>query len=180
MIILDSFINHQGTGATIMLRREFVLAVGGWEPGRRYAKDRDLFARLFTETSIRFANLPDVLYHQRVHQFQIDNSPGSARYKSGAKLDKRMLEHALGDAPEEVIERIRHLRWFPKLSWRDRRATKRDLMRLIDALIAHGWVEPEDKPLLLAEMNRRLEQASPRLWQMFCHWRRHRLGWLRL
>ena len=68
------------------------------------------------------------------------------------------------------------LRRLEKLSWSDRRAAKRDLRRLIDALIAHGWVEPADKPLLVDEMNRRLELASPRRWQQFMHWRRHRLG----
>ena len=28
---------------------------------------------------------------------------------------------------------------------------------------------------MLAEANRRLEQATPRLWQMLCHWYRYRI-----
>ena len=56
---------------------------------------------------------------------------------------------------------FQRLRFQHKLNWLDRRATKQDLRRLIDALIAHNCVEPEDKPLLVAEMNQRLEQASP-------------------
>ena len=49
-------------------------------------------------------------------------------------------------------------------------------MRLIESMIAAGWVEQGDRPQLIDAMNRRLERVSPRLWQKFCHWRRHHFG----
>ena len=41
--------------------------------------------------------------------------------------------------------------------------TKRDLRRLIDAMLAKNWAEPADTALMIADMNNRLEQASPRM-----------------
>ena len=68
------------------------------------------------------------------------------------------------------------MRLHQRLSWSERRIAKVDLIRLIDSLIAENWVDELDRTGLLHVVNRRLEQASPRLWQQFCHWRRHRLG----
>lgn len=63
-----------------------------------------------------------------------------------------------------------------KLGYAERRAAKRDVLRVIDAMIAAGLVEAADEPRLIEYMNACLEKTSPRLWQMFCHWRRHRFG----
>ena len=41
--------------------------------------------------------------------------------------------------------------------------TKRDLRRLIDAMLAKNWVEPADTALMIADMKNRLEQARPRM-----------------
>lgn len=57
--------------------------------------------------------------------------------------------------------RCYRLRSRSKLPWVERRAAKKDLRRWIHALIAHCWVKPEGKPLLINEMNRLLEITSP-------------------
>ena len=53
--------------------------------------------------------------------------------------------------------------------------TKRDLRRLIDAMLAKNWAEPADTALMIADMNNRLEQASPRMAEILSL-RRHRFG----
>ena len=95
--------------------------------------------------------------------------------KATGEADSRvqMFDRLWNESPGATHERFYRMRLGQKLSWAARRAAKRDLLRLIESMIAHNWVEPEDKPRLLHEMNRRLEQASPRLWQQFSHWRRH-------
>ena len=159
--------------ATIMLRREFLISVGGYEPGRRAVEDLELIARLLCETRIKFANLPEHLLLHRRHEQSKYNTLGSVVYTRDAELRKRVIEYLWGEAPEKAMHRFYLLRRKRKLDWAERRAAKRDIRRLIESMIAANWVEPSDKPALVAEMNRRLEQASPRYWQMFCHWRRH-------
>ena len=95
-----------------------------------------------------------------------------------ANMVARFLARLWGEAPPETVDRfVQAHRGWDKLSWRERRAAKRDILRLIDSMIAANWAKPADRGCLIDAMNRQLEQTSPRLWQMFCHWRRHHFGW---
>jgi len=175
-IALTMFVGYGFLGATVMFVREILSAVGGYEPSQLRCDDFELFPRLLHETPIRGANLRENLYFYRRHDRQLYRNLGGAEYVEERKVKKRNLELLWDEAPEATMDRLYQLRSGTKLTWAERQAAKRDLKRLIDAMIAHNWVEPEDKPLLINEMNRRLELASPRRWQQFCHWRRHRLG----
>ncbi|MCY3779183.1 MAG: glycosyltransferase family 2 protein [Chloroflexi bacterium] len=174
LITFNLFFGASFVEATVMVRREFPMSVQGYEPGRRYVTNLELNLRLLAKTPIRFANLPDnlMLYRQHEHSLSADRE---ARKYVAPELEVRgrMLQHLWGEAPEGTLDRFYSLRKHKKLNWTDRRAANKDLRRLIEALIAHNLVDAVDRPLLLATMNRHLEQASPRLWQQFCHWRRH-------
>ena len=154
-----------------MLRREFLVAVNGYEPGRRRVDDPELLSRLLNDTSIRFANLPDFLYLYRQH----DQARNPAGYAEEMRLKRFNLKRLGHPEPDAVLDRLAQLQPFNRLPWAERRRTKLDFKRLIDGMVAHNWVDAADRPLLIAEMNRLLERASPRLWQMFCHWYRHRV-----
>ena len=81
-----------------------------------------------------------------------------------------------GEVPEGTLERFMDVHFGVKLSWRERRLARRDFERLIESLIEANWIEQVDRSLLLADMHRRLEKTTPRLWQMFLHWWRYRIG----
>ncbi len=178
LIVFDFAISGSIKGGTVMMRRACLDAVGGYDASLRFMEDRDLIARLIWRRSIRFANLPDYLIQYRQH-----DSQGSRRQDplSRRQFDYqrwRFLESLGCDEPAETQRRMQSLKPHRKLSWSQRRQVKRDMRGLIQTLIALGMVDESDKPLLVAVMNRRLERASPRLWQKFCYWRRHRLPWL--
>lgn len=176
LILLNWFIGESFLGAASMFRREYIDAIGGYEPGRRVVDDLNLLARLFSQTDIQLANLPDFLYLYRRYELVRQKHRGSYIKTQDRLLKKRMLAELWDDVPEDTLDRFHQLRLLKKLNWFERRATKRDLLRLIDSIIDAHWVAPDDRPLLIEATNRRLEQASPRIWQQFCHWRRHRLG----
>ena len=159
---------------SIMLRRELFEVAGHYDISLRYGPDSDLMTRLMGRT--RFTNIPEYLYIYRRHGRQVTAEGGDKRRQDTLMIMSRRFERLWGEAPKEVLVRVAKVRPGSKLSWRERRAAKRDLIHLIDSIIAAKWVEPGERPLLVAAMNRRLEQVSPRLWQMFCHWRRHRFG----
>ena len=173
LIAFNLFHGASFVGATVVVRKKYMNLVGGYTNDRRLPNDLDLSCRLLRQTSIRFANLPERLYLYRRHKRAIgvaatgEQSAGERSVRSG------LVRQLWGEAPPGVIDRFQRLRYQRKINWLDRRAAKSDMRRLIDALIAHNCVEPEDKPMLIAAMNRRLEEASPRVWQKFCHWRRH-------
>ena len=161
--------------SSVMYRRPLLLAIGGYDESMAYhtGVDMDMILRLMGRT--RFANIAEGLYLYRMHR-QPTATAQSERKRHAELIRQRRLERLWGEAPDASLVRFNRLYRSHKLSWKERRAAKRDLRRLIDAMLAKNWVEPADMPLMIADMNRRLEQVSPRLWQKFCHWRRHRFG----
>ncbi len=160
-------------GALAMMRRSLLESVGGYDESV-LVRDWELWTRLASRT--RFANLPETLYLNRKH----DANLTLVRYQELADdwraIHKRWLERLLGEAPGAALQRIHKVRSGMKLPWAERRRLRRELNRLIDALIASNTVDDCDRSLLEAEFARMLESTTPRLWQMFLHWRRYRLG----
>ena len=175
MIIMNLFYGQGFIFASIMFRRKFLTAVDGYDANLRICEDLDLVLRLLFNTEIRFANLREDLMIRRAHPRSVTRSRPHHTEMIKKELLHRALER-LWNSPLKAgtMDRLLILSRGEKLSWAERRATKNDLRRLSDSLIAHSRVDPGDRAILIAAMNRRLEQASPRLWQQFCHWRRHR------
>ena len=163
-------------GGGLMIRPEQLRAVGGWNESLRYGEEADLFVRLLLQTRIRFANLSEILYVQRLHDSNKSSSPEKVAGLQNNVWLQRRLEFLWDEVTDDTLIRFRRLKHKQKLNWSERRAAKADLKRLMKTLIERQLVDPSDRPLLVADMNCRLEQASPRLWQMICHWRRHRFG----
>ena len=170
-IAYDIFLGGDILCATLMIRRDVVKAVGGYELSRKRGNDIEWVSRLIART--RFANLPDHLYLYRKHGQELD-WPHAGR--DLAELQGRLLFRLWGETPPASLDRFARVRRLEKLTWRQRRLAKHDILRLIEAMIEAKWIEPDERQFLYAVANRQLEQTSPRLWQMFCHWRRHRFS----
>ena len=162
--------------ASIMVRREFFAEAGGYDPKYRSAPDFELFLRLIWGNGIRYANLPALLYLYRRHESSITQNRKTWPPPAARLARSRALELLWGEAPEETLDLFVKVRPGMKLSWQERRLARRDISRLIESMVDAKWVEQGDKAPLLAEMHRRIEGTTPRLWQMFLHWWRYRIG----
>ncbi len=173
MFIGGGFILH----STLCIRRELIARVGGYEAGRRSVDDLELHSRLLPATGIRYANLPEVLMTYRRHESAIGARDPRKRFMRDIGAVKgRLLKTLWGEAPFAAIARFNALHLGDKLPWAERRRARRDLERLVDALLESRWVDAADEADLRAEIQRRLERTTPRLWQKWLHWRRHNLG----
>ena len=161
-------------GPTIMTRRNMLISVGGYEDTRRISDDHELYSRLLWKT--RFANLPEALHLYRCHDNQKSVTMREEQKSEADVTWQRWLNRLVGEDQPISITRLNPLRDSTKIGWRERRLLRRDVERLIDALVAAKILVASDMPLIEAEMNKRLESTTPRLWQMFLHWRRHRFG----
>ena len=176
LIVLNLFCGMLGIShGTAMMRRGLLLSAGGYDANRRVATDFDVLMRLLWRERIRYANLPDLLYIYRRHQAAISANVSNWPYPNTTEVKLNALERLWGESSETAIERFLRLRHWMKLSWNERRLTRRDLYRLVDALVAAQWVDRGDKPLLLDEIDRRLEKTMPRRWLMLLHWYRYRI-----
>lgn len=162
--------------ATIMARREILIASDGYSTEFTMATDYEYFLRLVWQVRMRYASLKSILYLYRQHEASIMGQAKTHNLPAKIHARREALERLWGEAPAETLDLLQKLRPGYKLGWRERRLARRDLQRLIEAIVAHGWVEPGDQPLLAAEISQRLEWTTPRLWQIFLHWRRHHFG----
>ena len=177
LITINIYFRPRFVHSSTMIRREYMIAVGGYAPGRRVADDLELQTRLLAKTHIRFANLPDALLLFRRHAKSTSQMlDDRAAAKGGQEPRERLLRYLWNEAPESTLDRFNRMRRGVKLGLVERRLARRDLQRLIEAFIARNCVDPSDETLLVDTMNRLLEQTTPRLWQMFCHWRRYNFG----
>ena len=176
VIVLDHFLGLLSapfTHATLMMRRHLLLDVGGFGESARISPDCALMTKLLGKT--KFANIADCLYLYRQHASQITTVQNAERKRETRLLRQERLERIWGEAPPETVQRLARVSPGSRLNWRERRAAKREILRLIDSMIEARWVEAADRPQLIDAMNFRLERVSPRLWQMLCHWYRHRI-----
>ncbi|MDE2774578.1 MAG: glycosyltransferase family 2 protein [Chloroflexota bacterium] len=157
---------------TLMIRRQFLDAIGGWNEAVRHEIEPGFLATLVSCASVRLANIQEVLHLQRVHSNNTSNLPIGVQRRESLAGARVLLERLLGGVSDETLRCFRSLRQFENLNWRDRRMAKRQMKRIIESLIARGDIRTEERVQLTALMNRRLENASPRRWQQFCYWRR--------
>ena len=140
----------------------------------RYSGDADLITRILGRN--RFGNVAEQLLLYRQHSRQLTSHNNSRRKQDILVMKSRLFQRLFAEAPVDLSQRYDDIKFSTRLSWRSRRAAKREILRLIDAIDAENWVESSEKPILMAEMNRYLEGRLPRRVQQFLHWRRHRFG----
>ncbi len=158
----------------MMVRRKYLDRKPLFDPSVVVGTDVDLHLHLLGEKGIRYANVPEDLYLYRRH----DNTQyrrHRAVQRAGAIEIRYQALRRLGD-PGRSVEWIIHKHPLAKLTWSERRRARRDITRLIEAMVEHNWVDAGDEPLLYAEMNQLLESTTPRYWQMFLHWYRYRIA----
>ncbi len=166
-VFVGSFLIHP----TVMMRRQVFDSGNEYQPSKWSADDTELWSRLMWRT--RFANLPEPLLLYRRHEAQHHTSRNATLKAHTRDVRARLLQRLWGEAPQATLVRFERMRMDAKLGWRERRAASQDMARLLDAMIGAGIIDPADRGLVSAHIQRRLEGTTPRLWQQFLHWRRH-------
>lgn len=174
LIAFNLFVGSFFIHPTVMMRRELLESVGGYEPFRRTAIDVELWSRLMWRT--RFVNLPETLLLYRRHEDQHHTTRDAKMREQAWEARARLLGRLWGEAPTQTLLRFERMRRDEKLGWLERRSALKDLNRLLNAMIANEVIAADDRELVAAHIQRRVETTTPRIWQMLLHWRRHRFG----
>ena len=159
-IVWNLFFGWSVAGPAIMVRRELMVAVNGYEEGRTICDDIDLLSRLIGRT--RLANLSDILMLYRRHPLADSVKKKALQRKELAAIIKRMLD-ALGRSARgdrrPFPARAQGRKGLPPR--RTRTAASRD-DALIDSFVDAGWVEADERPLLQSAMSSELQRIKPR------------------
>jgi hypothetical protein len=127
-----------------MMRREVFDEVGPFEPYPLGTQDTEFYTRAVSRA--RFANLPERLYLYRQHGNNISRKDVSARIDVAHTIRRRWLQRIGAEAPPAFMDRLDWLRMGIKLGWRERRLLRRDLTRLLDAMVAANALVASDLP----------------------------------
>ncbi|MDE2637882.1 MAG: glycosyltransferase [Chloroflexota bacterium] len=163
-------------GGVFMARRSALQAIGGYNDSVRLAEDTELLSRLCFET--RLANLPEALYLYRHHGQQVSASTERREWRrqENETIRLRWLKRVSGAASEMSLDRFDRLYWGERFGWREWWLLRRDIRRLLKGMGRAGVLDGRDLEIAAAEIGQRLENATPRWWQIFTHWRRHHFG----
>ena len=159
---------------TVMLRRELLVTAGAYDDDYHYSQDIQLWSRLASRT--RFANLSESLLLYRRHEQASSVKQDSQQRDRGLDARLAALQQLWTDAPEAKLRLLLSLQGGAFLRWREGLGFKRALRRLAQKMVAGGWIEPADKALLYAEIDRRVQLESPHLYRKLRHWIRYRIG----
>ena len=83
---------------TMMIRREFLQGVGGWDEAVRRDNEHGFMASLLFYTGCRFANLIDTLYIQRMHDSHTSNLARSRDDRDAMADTRRELRRLWGES----------------------------------------------------------------------------------
>ena len=161
LITWNLFFGWSIAGPAIMIRRELMVAANGYEEGRAICDDLELLSRLVGRT--RLANLPDSLMLYRRHPHADSVKKKAIQRRELRVIMRRMLHKLWGEAPEATIERFLRVR----SKRRDFRRAERNLLRaemtrLIESFVDAGWVQADERPLLVEAMEDTLQRTMPR------------------
>ena len=105
-IVLNMFIGASLIAPTVMIRRKYLTAADGYEPGRRAADDLELYSRLLWTTDVKYANLSEMLLLRRVHKDAISSSREPKLIAQVAEVLERMLLRLWEEAPERTLDLV--------------------------------------------------------------------------
>lgn len=97
--------NHAIAHPTVMIKRELIEKIGGYDSKMLHVEDYDLWRRL-SRASI-MANLPDALHLLRRHESCVSRVHCEQQAETSIKISQLMIEEVLGhDVSREVVKEL--------------------------------------------------------------------------
>lgn len=90
----------------IMVRKELLDKLGGYNENYSFSQDYELFTRLSIHT--KMTNIPEVLFHWRVHENSVSRSKKNEQRETAYLISRKHLSEILN---EDVSEKQIHLIW---------------------------------------------------------------------
>jgi len=170
LIVWNLFFGRTFAHPSVMIRRDLLESVNGYNTNLTVAQDVDLWARLIGLATFR--NLPDKLMLYRTHDRA--TSVGKAEQQNIVlrNTSKHLLSTLWGEVSDETVERFFNVRsGKSQFSMRELEYVTADMTRLSLSLLEAGWIIEDEVPLIISEMERRLNLEEPRRKKFWKFWR---------
>ncbi len=169
LIVWNLFFGRTFAHPSVMMRRHILESVKGYNMSLKVAQDVDLWARLVG--LVQFANLPDELILYRTHEQASSVTKSEQQNTVLLDISKRLLNILWGEVPYTTVQRFLSVRsGQSQFSMGELEQITADMTRLTQSLQTAGWILPEEIPLIIKEMERRLNLAKPRQRKFWNFW----------
>jgi GT2 family glycosyltransferase len=161
MIVWNLFFGRAFAHPSVMMRRDLLVQVGGYDETISTAQDVDLWSRLVGQG--RFANLPEQLLLYRTHQKATSIQKAQQQNAVLHTTLKRLLMQLWGDDDtDDIVARFLKIRsGKPQFTQDEYEQVKIDMRRLAESTLNNEWILPDEKPLIDADMKRLFDLAKP-------------------
>lgn len=162
MIVWNLFFGRTFAHPSVMMRRDLLMQVGGYDETISTAQDVDLWSRLIAQG--QFANLSKQLVLYRTHEKATSIQKAQQQNAILHATLKRLLTRLWGDdGSDEIVARFLKIRTGkPQFTQAEYKQVKINMQRLAESMFSNGWILPDEKHLIDADMNRLLDLAKPR------------------
>ncbi len=172
LIVWNLFFGRTFAHPSVMIRRDVLMQVGGYDESISTAQDVDLWSRLIGQG--RFANLPDQLLLYRSHQNATSIQKSQQQKSVLNQTLKNLLVQLWGDGDyDETVSRFLQIRsgklTFAQSEYKD---VAINMKRLAESMLAKGWILSEEKDLIDAEIRRLIDLTKPQSNRFWNRWRR--------
>jgi len=170
VIVWNIFFGRTFAHPSVMMRRELLQSVNGYNDSLSVAQDVDLWARLVGLTL--FANLPDQLLLYRTHERATSVDKAEQQNIVLRDVSKHLLQTLWGEVSDDTVRRFFNVRsGKSEFVMKELEHVTAEMTQLIRSLLDAGWIREDEVPLLVAEMERRTNLAEPRRRKFWKFWR---------
>jgi len=129
---------------SVLIKKNAVVKVGGYDPEMLHAEDYDLWYRLSKKAKL--ANLPDILLYLRKHKDSICSINPLVHKETSTKIHRAIISEILGKNIDTYIIQCIRDRKFK--SWRDQFCSVQLIERLRNGFVADKILPPEELQLI--------------------------------
>ena len=171
LIVWNLFFGRTFAHPSVMMRRDVLQSVNGYNATLNAAQDVDLWARLVGLT--KFSNLPDKLVTYRTHDRATSVSKAEQQNTILRETSKKLLNTVWGDdVSDETVTRFFNVRsGKSQFVMSELETVTMEMTRLARSLLDADWIIEDEMPLIVAEMERRINLAKPQQRKFWNFWR---------
>lgn len=147
----------------VMIRKNLLMKVGGYDHGMVHAEDYDLWRRLIKKT--RFSNLQDYLLCLRKHESNVTKEKLDKHLENTTKINHKLISEILGEnLSADIVMRIRSNKFK---SYNEQIKASKLVARLYECFINDNELLPKEKVLIKRDASIRLLMiAAPRIYDV--------------
>lgn len=178
LIVWNLFFGWTFAHPTVMMRAHLLKEVDGYNTSIAAAQDVELWSRLVGRT--QFANLPEKLVQYRTHELATSIQKIEQQRQVLRETTRKLLVRLDLETDDTMIDLYIKMRNTKNIfATREIELLESQMKNLFHALLAKGWILPEETSLVQETFQNQLKAIAPDRISIWRQWLRTATDWLK-